>query len=73
MQIVCRNKILSVPRSFNYTSVCFNSSWGSKKKHRQVKLHFNLDIMADPKIEAILAPLRAAVKEQVSYIFLKLH
>lgn len=40
--------------------------WGSKKLNRKVKLHFSLDTMADPKIEEILAPLRASVKEQVS-------
>jgi len=39
--------------------------WGSKKKHRQVKLHFSASDMADPKIEEVLAPLRAQVKEQV--------
>lgn len=38
-------------------------NWGSKKAHRKVKLHF---IMADPKTEEILAPLRFLVKEQVN-------
>ncbi|XP_046419532.1 glycine--tRNA ligase [Neodiprion pinetum] len=38
--------------------------WGSKKKHRKVKLHFQLQSMADPKIEEVLAPLRSSVKEQ---------
>ena len=43
------------------------SAWGSKKSNRSVKLNFNLAIMADPKIEQILAPLRASVKEQVFF------
>lgn len=43
--------------------------WGSKKSHRKVKLHFQLQSMADPKMEEILAPLRASVKEQVSPIW----
>ncbi|KAG8231863.1 hypothetical protein J437_LFUL011768 [Ladona fulva] len=43
-----------------------SSSWGSKKKHRHVKLNLFIN-MADPKIEEILAPLRASVKEQVHY------
>lgn len=42
----------------------FSSTWGSKKKHRKVRLQVTLDTMADPKIEEILAPLRASVKEQ---------
>jgi glycyl-tRNA synthetase len=42
-----------------------NTHWGSKKQHRQVKLQlFELEKMADPKIEEILAPLRKEVKEQ---------
>ncbi|PSN57200.1 Glycine--tRNA ligase [Blattella germanica] len=65
VQIICKNFLIQVPkRTFKYSSVNFNSTWGSKKKHRQIKLHFTLDSMADPKIEEILAPLRAAVKEQ---------
>lgn len=40
------------------------AQWGTKKKHRQVKLQYTLN-MADPKIEEILTPLRASVKEQV--------
>ncbi|KAI8429503.1 hypothetical protein MSG28_000138 [Choristoneura fumiferana] len=40
--------------------------WGSNKVHRKIKIPNPLReiIMADPKIEAILAPLRASVKEQ---------
>lgn len=41
------------------------SNWGSNKKFRAVKLNFPLD-MTDPKIEEVLAPLRANVKEQVT-------
>lgn len=41
--------------------------WGSKKAHRNVKIQKQLiQEMADPEIEVKLAPLRAAVKEQVS-------
>ncbi|XP_063633791.1 glycine--tRNA ligase [Cydia splendana] len=40
--------------------------WGSNKVHRKIKIPNPLReiIMADPKIEEILAPLRASVKEQ---------
>lgn len=54
----------SVQRNINL-SVGFCQEWGSKKKHRKVKLRLYLDTMTDPKIEKILAPLRACVKEQV--------
>lgn len=44
-----------------------DSSWGSKKAHRKIKLKLiALQNMADPKIEEILEPLRQQVKEQVS-------
>lgn len=43
--------------------------WGTAKKHRKIKLHFQPD-MTDPKIEEVLAPLRASVKEQVFAIWL---
>lgn len=41
-------------------------AWGSKKhtKKQKIKLQ-SINIMADPKIEEILAPFRASVKEQV--------
>lgn len=41
-------------------------NWGSNKVHRKIKIlnPFRDIIMADPKIEEILAPLRASVKEQ---------
>lgn len=40
--------------------------WGSNKLHRKIKILNPLreTIMADPKVEEILAPLRAHVKEQ---------
>lgn len=44
--------------------------WGINKKHREVKLFFSLNIMADPEVEKILAPLRAAVKEQVQKLLI---
>jgi tRNA U34 2-thiouridine synthase MnmA/TrmU len=58
-------------RDFSLTREYFknnqNTNWGSKKAHRNVKVQSLLiQEMADPKIEEILAPLRAAVKEQVS-------
>ena len=40
--------------------------WGTAKKNRKVKLHFQPD-MSDPQTEEALAPLRASVKEQVNY------
>lgn len=47
-----------------------SSSWGSKKKHRNIKLNLqHAREMADPKTEEILLPLRQNVKEQVSYLF----
>ena len=61
-------------KSFCTTPYRFSDStksiWGSKKKHRNVKLQLQqLRDMADPKIEEILAPLRESVKEQVFYVF----
>ncbi|XP_019870544.2 glycine--tRNA ligase [Aethina tumida] len=57
-----------LPTYVNKKSFCITSSvhqkWGSNKKHRNVKLNIYWDTMADPKIEEILAPLRASVKEQ---------
>ncbi|XP_032511959.2 glycine--tRNA ligase [Danaus plexippus] len=43
-----------------------NPHWGSNKLHRKIKIPSPLYdiIMADPKIEEILAPLRSSVKEQ---------
>jgi len=40
--------------------------WGHNKKNRKLKIPTTEWIMADPKVEEILAPLRAAVKEQVN-------
>lgn len=43
-----------------------HNHWGSNKLHRKIKITNPLRdiVMADPKIEEILAPLRASVKEQ---------
>ncbi|CAG9858491.1 unnamed protein product [Phyllotreta striolata] len=38
--------------------------WGKNKKHRNVKLNLYFEAMGDPEMEAVLAPLRASVKEQ---------
>lgn len=44
-------------------------AWGSKKHKNKQKLKIQFThIMADPKIEEILAPFRASVKEQVFYL-----
>lgn len=77
---IFHNKILThevnqlLPLTFNrsiFISCKLESStWGSKKPHRKVKLHVPIEIMADPKTEEILAPLRASVKEQVCNIHL---
>lgn len=43
------------------------SNWGTKKPPSgHVKLVYFPEGMADPNVEQILAPLRAAVKKQVS-------
>lgn len=52
-------------RAFVILPALSQQLWGSKKKTRKVKLQFPLETMGDPKIEEVLAPLRAAVKEQV--------
>lgn len=51
-------------RSFSNTLSL--NQWGKNKKHRNVQLKWHIDTMADEKIELVLAPLRANVKEQVS-------
>ncbi|KAK0166702.1 hypothetical protein PV327_004192 [Microctonus hyperodae] len=58
-----KSNINSVIRQLQTGVVDKEFNWGSKKKHRAVKLHFPLD-MTDPTIEEILAPLRANVKQQ---------
>ncbi|XP_022113147.2 glycine--tRNA ligase [Pieris rapae] len=62
---------VSISKSCKRASIQFRFShsvpkWGSNKLHRKIKIHhpFREIIMADPKIEEILAPLRANVKEQ---------
>ena len=40
--------------------------WGSRKLKAKKKLQIHNQAMCDPEIEAQLAPLRAAVKEQVN-------
>jgi hypothetical protein len=56
-----------ISRSF-CTSSFVAQKWGTKKQHRNVKLQSYFDSMADPKMEEILAPLRASVKEQVGFV-----
>lgn len=43
-------------------------NWGTKKSATHVKLVYYPEGMADPQVESILAPLRAAVKKQVSAV-----
>lgn len=71
-------KLLSVfdkPSSIycvNLKQICYTqplNQWGKNKKHRNVKLKWYLDNMADPQTEEVLAPLRASVKEQVKAKF----
>lgn len=64
------NPLLLKTRALSLTHLthCSNQQWGSKKSHRNIKLNLlKLQNMADPKIEVILAPMRALVKEQVSW------
>lgn len=44
------------------------NNWGTKKSVSLVKLVYYPEGMADPQVEQILAPLRAAVKKQVSQV-----
>nr|QBB01682.1 Glycine--tRNA ligase [Cotesia chilonis] len=62
-QIVSNNCNLKREFRTNFCRFVQQSNWGSNKKFRAVKLNFPLD-MTDPKIEEVLAPLRANVKEQ---------
>ena len=55
-------------RRFTVTSRLANfSNWGATKKHRNVKIQILPD-MVDPKIEEILSPFRASVKEQGDFV-----
>jgi len=43
------------------------SNWGTKKSATHVKIiNYHPEAMADPQVEQILAPLREAVRKQVS-------
>lgn len=53
-----------LPTSFLNYSKLYN--WGTKKPGTHVKLVYGPEGMAEPQVEEILAPLRAAVKKQVS-------
>jgi hypothetical protein len=66
VQLIYNNTHATItPNRKLHRTPVFISAWGSKKKHRKVRLQFTVDRMADPRIEEILAPLRASVKEQV--------
>lgn len=72
-EILIKSSPISVKqntRNFSITYHYFQKPiWGSKKSHRKIKIQsLLLQEMADPKIEETLAPLRAAVKEQVSVV-----
>lgn len=77
------SRLIATTYTYSYTNSVFKRSitllncvnqqqWGKNKKHRNVQLNLYFDSMADPKIEATLAPLRANVKEQV-ILRLELH
>ena len=53
------------PRSFSSSEP--SSKWGSKSKKdkRKIPLHLSTDMSLSPESEALLAPFRARVKEQV--------
>lgn len=60
-------KVIPSPSvGFRYYSK--QSNWGTKKSVSLVKLVYYPEGMADPQVEQILAPLRAAVKKQVSLV-----
>lgn len=64
--IVCRYlvQVPHTPRCLFSTVKKQKPTWGKNKPHRNIPIPILLKSMADPKIEAELAPLRAAVKEQ---------
>lgn len=64
--VLIRHRFLVKPSRliFTHTYHCKERPvWGTKKAHRDLKLQLLTNTM-DPKSEEILAPLRAAVKEQ---------
>ena len=75
--VVLLVKLLRVQHYLKYPSPSFLSlqcaswsplpvDWGKLKKNRKnLNLKVSSQIMADPKIEEILAPLRASVRQQV--------
>lgn len=71
---ICTYKLRSAIKINHFItkrSICITDSyqnkWGTKKKHRNVLINLQFNAMADPKIEEVLAPLRANVKEQVLF------
>ncbi|XP_031827407.1 glycine--tRNA ligase [Nomia melanderi] len=67
---VCKNIVIYKQPLRKFTASTrladFNK-WGTNKQHRKVKIQIVQD-MSDPKIEEILSPLRASVKEQGDYV-----
>ena len=64
--IVRNPKFLTIgfrQKSFDSSS---KSSWGTKKQRESLLAIARTTIMASPEMELVLAPLRAAVKEQVN-------
>lgn len=65
----CFLKLLSPELSYSSRKLSLNfsfqSNWGTKKKKVFFKNPFNSEIITDPSIEEILAPLRLAVMKQV--------
>lgn len=66
--ISARKTGLQINCSRHYSKL---SNWGTKKSANHIKLIYYPEGMADPQVETILAPLRAAVKKQVSTYFEK--
>ncbi|XP_076640442.1 glycine--tRNA ligase [Colletes latitarsis] len=68
---ICKTIIINNKQAFRRFSVTSRladlSKWGTNKKDRKVKIQIFSD-MSDPKIEEILSPLRASVKEQGDHV-----
>ncbi|XP_049796890.1 glycine--tRNA ligase [Schistocerca nitens] len=70
VHVVQKNTSPGIIYGSRYLSLCTavrkedEHIWGSRKRNRKLKITFPLNTMADSKIEEVLAPLRASVKEQ---------
>lgn len=70
--LVCR-QLVKGKTTYSHPILSYNiqnrllSQWGTKKKHRNVKINLDWCRMGDSETETILAPFREKVKEQVKY------